>query len=221
MAFEQYFVRDWNSIPASAPTTHSDKSSTCFDCNICLDLATDPVVTLCGHLYCWPCIYKWLDTQTASLPSGQLPRCPVCKAETSEKTMVPLYGRGQPLSEPDSIPPRPPASGIQALTDFLSRQPSYDPYQQQYLNQYIHPGYSGPRLNNIRSSVSHPLVGMLGEMVHARVFGNAASGLYAYPNSPARSITPRLRRREIEADKSLNRISIFLFCCFLLCLLLF
>ena len=22
-----------------------------FDCNICLDVATDPVITVCGHLY--------------------------------------------------------------------------------------------------------------------------------------------------------------------------
>lgn len=31
-----------------------------FECNICLDVATDPVVTQCGHLYCWPCIYKYV-----------------------------------------------------------------------------------------------------------------------------------------------------------------
>ncbi|KAK2441252.1 RING/U-box superfamily protein [Trifolium repens] len=31
-----------------------------YDCNICLDLAKDPVVTLCGHLFCWPCLYRWL-----------------------------------------------------------------------------------------------------------------------------------------------------------------
>lgn len=29
-----------------------------FECNICLELARDPVVTLCGHLYCWPCLYR-------------------------------------------------------------------------------------------------------------------------------------------------------------------
>jgi hypothetical protein len=29
-----------------------------WHCNICLDPACDPVTTLCGHLYCWPCIYQ-------------------------------------------------------------------------------------------------------------------------------------------------------------------
>ncbi|KAJ3275115.1 hypothetical protein HDV01_001254 [Terramyces sp. JEL0728] len=28
-----------------------------FECNICLDTASNPVVTMCGHLYCWPCFY--------------------------------------------------------------------------------------------------------------------------------------------------------------------
>src|SRR5271168_5029916 len=29
-----------------------------FDCNICFDVARDPVVTQCGHLYCWPCLHQ-------------------------------------------------------------------------------------------------------------------------------------------------------------------
>jgi E3 ubiquitin-protein ligase RNF5 len=38
---------------------HSDPGpSANFECNICLELAQDPIVTQCGHLYCWPCIYK-------------------------------------------------------------------------------------------------------------------------------------------------------------------
>ena len=37
-----------------------DEREGAFECNICLDVATDPVVTQCGHLYCWPCIYKYV-----------------------------------------------------------------------------------------------------------------------------------------------------------------
>jgi len=44
---------------ASAEGSNRNGSSG-FDCNICLENVQDPVVTLCGHLYCWPCIYKWL-----------------------------------------------------------------------------------------------------------------------------------------------------------------
>ncbi len=33
-------------------------ASHAVQCNICLELARDPVVTLCGHLYCWPCLFR-------------------------------------------------------------------------------------------------------------------------------------------------------------------
>ncbi len=32
-----------------------------FSCNICLEHVQEPVVTQCGHLYCWPCLYRWLE----------------------------------------------------------------------------------------------------------------------------------------------------------------
>eukprot|EP00270_Netrium_digitus_P017241 TRINITY_DN629_c0_g1_i1.p1 TRINITY_DN629_c0_g1~~TRINITY_DN629_c0_g1_i1.p1 ORF type:complete len:317 (+),score=32.46 TRINITY_DN629_c0_g1_i1:81-953(+) len=65
-----------------------------FDCNICLQTANDPVVTMCGHLFCWRCMYKWM-VRTTSVST----KCPVCSAEVSEKSVVPLYGRGSGLSE--------------------------------------------------------------------------------------------------------------------------
>ncbi|KAE8671664.1 hypothetical protein F3Y22_tig00111941pilonHSYRG00071 [Hibiscus syriacus] len=46
-----------------------------FDCNICLDLARDPVVTCCGHLFCWSCLYRWLHMHSDAN------ECPVCKGE--------------------------------------------------------------------------------------------------------------------------------------------
>ncbi|NP_001352941.1 RING-finger E3 ubiquitin ligase Makibishi 1 [Solanum lycopersicum] len=84
-----------------------------FECNICLDLAHDPVVTYCGHLYCWPCIYKWIHLHSIPCenPAQRHPQCPVCKAHVSQTTMVPLYGRDQATktSQDDgmAIPERP------------------------------------------------------------------------------------------------------------------
>ncbi|KAE8670130.1 E3 ubiquitin-protein ligase RMA1H1 [Hibiscus syriacus] len=73
-----------------------DNPSAGFECNICLDSVRDPVVTLCGHLYCWPCIYKWLRFQTiyAEHLNRKHQQCPVCKAEVSHATLIPLYERG-------------------------------------------------------------------------------------------------------------------------------
>ncbi|KAA8519809.1 hypothetical protein F0562_014101 [Nyssa sinensis] len=209
MAFDQYFAQEpW--------------PSGCFDCNICLDFAHDPVITLCGHLYCWPCIYKWFHFQSASLASDEHPQCPVCKAEISHTTVVPLYGRGQTPSESElrgksphlgvAIPPRPPACGTQVLTPTSSHPGQQLPYRNPYQNQQYSPhpygSYeeesSSPTLFNLGGSTamgaSHPVMGMFGEMVHARVFGNSES-LYAYPNSYhlMGSSSPRLRRQEMQA----------------------
>jgi len=68
--------------------TASDQGGS-FDCNICLELAQDPVVTLCGHLFCWPCLYRWLQMHSICQ------ECPVCKASVEEEKVIPLYGRGK------------------------------------------------------------------------------------------------------------------------------
>ncbi|KAF7809755.1 E3 ubiquitin-protein ligase RNF185 [Senna tora] len=65
-----------------------------FECNICFDLAQDPVITLCGHLFCWPCLYRWLHHHSHSQ------ECPVCKALIQEEKLVPLYGRGKTQTDP-------------------------------------------------------------------------------------------------------------------------
>jgi E3 ubiquitin-protein ligase RNF5 len=83
----------------------SDDATTAFECNICLDLAKEPVVTLCGHLYCWPCIYRWTE-----VPQGAARACPVCKAGVEINKVIPIYGRGSDLDprlKPQPVPPRP------------------------------------------------------------------------------------------------------------------
>lgn len=74
-----------------------------FECNICLDTASDAVISLCGHLFCWPCLHQWLDTR----PQRQI--CPVCKAGIGRDKVVPLYGRDGEQKDPRDkpIPPRP------------------------------------------------------------------------------------------------------------------
>jgi hypothetical protein len=58
-----------------------------YDCNIFLDLAKDPVVTLCGHLFCWPCLYRWLYLRSSGTKD-----CPVCKEQVTDKNVIPIYG---------------------------------------------------------------------------------------------------------------------------------
>ncbi|XP_022843417.1 E3 ubiquitin-protein ligase RNF5-like [Olea europaea var. sylvestris] len=89
-----------DSIPESSSSLGicSDEAGD-FECNICFDLATDPIITLCGHLYCWPCLCKWLRLHSRS-PRG----CPVCKAIIQEEKLIPLYGRGKIPTDPRSKP---------------------------------------------------------------------------------------------------------------------
>ncbi|KAM3825917.1 E3 ubiquitin-protein ligase RNF185 isoform 1-T3 [Vipera latastei] len=74
-----------------------------FECNICLDTAKDAVISLCGHLFCWPCLHQWLETR----PNRQV--CPVCKAGISRDKVIPLYGRGSTGQQDprEKTPPRP------------------------------------------------------------------------------------------------------------------
>lgn len=91
-----------------------------FDCNICLDLAKDPVVTCCGHLFCWPCIYRWLHLHSDAK------ECPVCKGEVTIKNVTPIYGRGNIVRDQDldsslKIPLRPHARRIESWRQTIQR----------------------------------------------------------------------------------------------------
>ncbi|CAJ2646329.1 unnamed protein product [Trifolium pratense] len=80
--------------PSCSSGNSSNNDAGDFECNICFDLAQDPVITLCGHLFCWPCLYKWLHYHS------QCQECPVCKALVQEEKLVPLYGRGKSQTDP-------------------------------------------------------------------------------------------------------------------------
>lgn len=88
---------------SSGPTETTDN----FECNICLDTARDAVISLCGHLFCWPCLHRWLEVGNDQVRTeGSL--CPVCKAGISKENIIPVYGRGGSREDPRSkTPPRP------------------------------------------------------------------------------------------------------------------
>jgi E3 ubiquitin-protein ligase RNF5 len=90
--------------------------SSSFECNICLDAAKEPVVTPCGHLFCWPCLYQWLHGHSAHS------ECPVCKGEVLDVNVTPIYGRGgggeRDASSID-VPPRPSANRSESLRQQL------------------------------------------------------------------------------------------------------
>ncbi|XP_074309098.1 uncharacterized protein LOC141643724 [Silene latifolia] len=83
---------------SSDSTDNNNNDAGDFECNICFDLAQDPIITLCGHLFCWPCLYRWLHYHSQSQ------ECPVCKALIQEDNLVPLYGRGKSSSDPRTRP---------------------------------------------------------------------------------------------------------------------
>ncbi|KAM1763871.1 hypothetical protein ACFX11_003174 [Malus domestica] len=67
-----------------------DNQASCFKCNICLELADqDPILTPCGHLYCWPCLYRRLCARSSLLNK---PRCPVCRAVVKKNKLIPISG---------------------------------------------------------------------------------------------------------------------------------
>jgi E3 ubiquitin-protein ligase RNF5 len=37
-----------------------------WKCRVCFEDLNEPVVTLCGHIYCWECIYTWYTTKNQS-----------------------------------------------------------------------------------------------------------------------------------------------------------
>ncbi|KAL3574405.1 hypothetical protein D5086_025018 [Populus alba] len=222
---------NWKSVSETVKDS-DDSPSSGFDCNICLDSVHDPVVTLCGHLYCWPCIYKWLHFQSISDENqDQHPQqqCPVCKAEVSQSTIVPLFGRGQTTKPCKGkapnlgiiIPRRPPgrACGFDSpRSPIATSSPRVTP-QIHHRHNYPHQSqryYSQPGSNStspMRSSggsalnMPGPEVGMFGEIMYSRVFGNSISNIHSYPNSYhlAGSASPRVRRHVMQADRQVPR----------------
>ncbi|XP_010518038.1 PREDICTED: uncharacterized protein LOC104793385 [Camelina sativa] len=88
-----------------------------FDCNICLEKAESPILTCCGHLFCWGCFYQ------LPLIYLNIKECPVCDGEVTDAEVIPIYGNGddcvstKPKFEDCGItlPPRPNAKRVESV----------------------------------------------------------------------------------------------------------
>ncbi|CAN1160940.1 E3 ubiquitin-protein ligase RMA1H1 [Linum perenne] len=194
------------------------RRSDSFDCNICLDPVHDPVVTLCGHLYCWPCIYRWLHSSAAAEEEEfEKPvyrrQCPVCKSEISQSALIPLFGRGQGSggnnsSTGDVIPRRPSAPPPETIFRRQSRRRGLDLGMDLQQRRY----YDGGLDLGLSGRVPIPVVGMLEEIVFS---GGGETAAFRVAGGG------RARRQMVEADRSLGRVCFFLCCCVFMCILLF
>ena len=64
----------------------SDEEDERWKCSICLEELREPVVTQCGHVFCFPCITEWLRRgQTA---------CPLCHGLIDGNKLIPIHGQG-------------------------------------------------------------------------------------------------------------------------------
>ncbi|CAK9144772.1 unnamed protein product [Ilex paraguariensis] len=114
------YKRDSSHLVAKALAMDSDvkrvngDGGSFFDCNICLKMATEPILTCCGHLFCWACFYR--------LPyaNSTAKECPVCKGEVTDTNITPIYGNGHstPMSELEGglkLPSRPLAHRVESI----------------------------------------------------------------------------------------------------------
>ena len=60
-----------------------------FECSICLETAKEPVITKCGHIFCWPCLYEWFESK------GNQTTCPNCKNPIHKDDIIPIYTKDE------------------------------------------------------------------------------------------------------------------------------
>lgn len=110
-----------------------------FECRICFESVKEPVVTRCGHLFCWRCLYTWLEPGLSmeeydflgyrpvwrNLTIDRTRKvCPVCKKKCDVREVIPIYVKeeGQDTSSSKS----PSAKNDNETVDKKIHKPSSD-----------------------------------------------------------------------------------------------
>lgn len=95
--------------------TLGSSSKHAFNCVICYGPASEPVVSFCGHLFCWKCCYEWISRQEVA---GSEPMCPLCKGALNTDRLIPIYGTEASSASATAqfLPARPGAMRVPADT---------------------------------------------------------------------------------------------------------
>ncbi|CAH8355944.1 unnamed protein product [Eruca vesicaria subsp. sativa] len=109
-----------------------------FDCNICLVKAQDPVLTCCGHLFCWGCFHQ------LPLVYLNIKECPVCDGEVTDAEVIPIYGNGDDNSKTKLegcgvlLPPRPHAKRVESFRQkIINRGVPFVPETMEHIRRAI------------------------------------------------------------------------------------
>ncbi|XP_016948798.1 uncharacterized protein LOC108023684 [Drosophila biarmipes] len=67
-----------------------------FTCNECHQYVRGGVITICGHLFCWTCLWP-------KVAEIRFPRCPLCRRRlVLYEDIVPFHGEGPQAAEADN-----------------------------------------------------------------------------------------------------------------------
>ncbi|MCO5568414.1 hypothetical protein L7F22_022113 [Adiantum nelumboides] len=113
---------DQEELAASGQSAVAGGGQLCsLSCAICLSgHIRSPVLTCCGHAFCWPCVYRWYSINQS---------CPTCKGGLgSPADFTPIFSApcnaAAPVAEVvdaaavnDPIPPRPPPRRHRSFDD--------------------------------------------------------------------------------------------------------
>ncbi|KAF2673342.1 hypothetical protein BT63DRAFT_437066 [Microthyrium microscopicum] len=80
------------------------------DCPVCLDSMTDPVISMCSHIFCYNCIEKVIETQH---------KCPMCRAKLDDVSQLLRPAKEETDDKPAGMQFTETSSKVEALISIL------------------------------------------------------------------------------------------------------